>query len=399
MIPSQLLRIKYILPSTLLLILILNITLYKFHEPTSNTIDELWIKYTTNSVDKYRLTKMYEPTDVRVKLADAFPYEKNSEPLPRQIWQMWKNDDIKSLDKGLQDLIATWRDQRGVDKGGFKYELLGDDRLNSIVVQEFNKVPEVIEAFHKFPTIILKSDLMRYLLVFAYGGVYSDIDTSLTTDLDQWLTYNNTYVQENKIGMVLGIESYRDDKRWIQQMPRKLQFCQWTLQGKKGHPFLRELIYRIVDLGLNHYDSKTKILSKNGKKYDMNDGSPTKYDGIMEWTGPAMFTDVVFDYLNEVYKTTEKLNPGKSFAETSIVDPNPSKHQKKIKYNKPKDNGFLYSYDPINTPYGWQNMSYAKDPILFDDDVVLLPQAFFGGHSEDMKREYVLHHFQGSWKG
>lgn len=304
---------------------------------------------------------------------------------------MWKTTKIDSIDPGLQKLLRTWSSQ----DDEFSYTLFDDDFFQGFIKRNFKDIPQLIEGFNRLPITILQTDLMRYLVLFAYGGVYSDIDTSLITPLSNWTSYNNNYMDENQIGLTIGIESDRDDKEWVIYMPRRLQFCQWTLQSKKGHPFFRELIYRIIDLSLNHYDPITKIVTtKDGKKYDLNDGSGTKYAGIMEWTGPGMFTDTVFDYINEVYKTRGEFQPNQQ----RMINPNSIKLQKNIKYGKIKNNGLkLNAFDPIERPIGWQNLTHIEKPILVDDDVLLLPQVYFGDHNTHPS-QYVKHFFKGSWK-
>lgn len=384
--------------------LIFNISLsslYYFHEPSNTKLTKAYKDYYKgyHSVDEFKFHNVYKKNDIRYKLSKAFPYEKSTDKTPKNIWQMWKNNDIKSLDKGLQDLIRTWRTQEEPEKGGFKYELIGDDQLSNIVNTTFKDVPEIIEAFHILPKIILKSDMMRYLLVYAFGGIYSDIDTSLNKDVLDWWTYHDeVFEQENKVGLVIGIESDRDEKNWARNgMARRLQFCQWTIQSKIGHPFYRELIFNIADLALNHYDPKKNILTKNGKKYDLNKGSPTKFAAIMEWTGPGMFTDTIFQYLNEIYQTSEKLNPDLNFGTQKIINPNLKLDLfSKVRYQRLK-NSWHNEYDPISRPWGWQNMTKQQEPILFDDDFLLMPIVAFNGKKGEPD-DYTQHHFKGSWK-
>ncbi|CAM9022267.1 unnamed protein product [Wickerhamomyces anomalus] len=388
----------------LLLIIIVNVsftTLLYFHEPSKVRLNKVYKEYYKGykSVDDFNIHKVWKNDDIRYKLSKAFPYEKTTEKPPRNIWQMWKNNDIGSLDQGLQDLIKTWTTQQDETKGSFKYELIGDDQLSVIVNSTFVDVPEVQKAFHILPKIILKSDFMRYLLVFAFGGIYSDIDTSLNKDILDWFIYKDQiYDVDNKVGLTIGIESDRDEKSWARNgMARRLQFCQWTIQSKVGHPFYRQLIYRISDLALNHFNPETNILTKNGQEYDMNSGSPTKFAGIMEWTGPGMFTDVLFEYLNDVYKRSESLTPGLDFAKERMINPNWELDlQSKIKYPVLKGS-WHNEYDPIERPIGWQNITKQVHPILFDEDVLLLPIIYFNGKKGDPD-DYTQHHFKGSWK-
>lgn len=384
-------RPKLFIPLALLFsCLLLNFSLYKLHSPTNKRIALLWERLTFKTVDHYRISH-YEQDDLRVELAKHFPYTKNTDPVPKQVWQMWKTNDVSKLEDGLKDLVKTWSSDPD-----FNHTLFDNEFFTSFIHSNFYDIPDVIEGFNRLPVLVLKSDLMRYMVLYVYGGVYSDIDTSLNTPLKDWLSYNNTYVPEkNQIGLTIGIESDRDDKEWVIYMPRRLQFCQWTLQSKSGHPFFRELIYRILDLSLNHYDPKTKIVTtKDGKKYDLNDGSGTKYAGIMEWTGPGMFTDTVFDYINEVIKTKTEFQPN----EPQMINPNSIKLQKQIKYGKIKNNGLkLNAYDPIERPIGWQNLTHIEKPLIVDDDVLLLPQKYFGDHNTSPV-QYVKHYFKGSWK-
>ncbi|CCH42384.1 Initiation-specific alpha-1,6-mannosyltransferase [Wickerhamomyces ciferrii] len=391
-------KIVTIIPISIIIFLFLLTNGSQFKSIANQQAQQLYLKYSYNSVDEYRVATYNHDSlgELRRNLSIHFPYTKNTDEIPRNIWQMWKHDDVKSLDKGLQDLIETWQHQEN-----FTYKLIPDNYLDVFINETFAETaPMVMEAFHKLPLIILKSDFMRYLLMFVYGGVYSDIDTSLHRNLTKWISYENTITPNlpNQIGLVMGIESDRDEKNWARNsMPRRLQYCQWTLQSKPGHPMYRELITRIVDLTLNHFDPKTMTLIKNGKTFDLNKGSNTKQSGILQWTGPATITDALFDYLNEVYKTSELLDPELDFKQDKMIDPNRDLNLlSKVKFEKLR--GATHNeYIPVERPIGWQNFTKQVHPILFDDDVLLLPHISFGNR-EGGDLDYVMHHFKGSWK-
>lgn len=356
-------------------------------------------KTTYESVDDYDIDQVFPRDSIRYKLAKAFPYKKSTEKPSKNIFQMWKNNDISTLDEGIQKLIATWQTQTAEDKGGFAYSFIGDSELESIVEKAFVDVPEVFEAFKLLPKIILKSDFMRYLLIYTQGGIYSDIDTSLNTDILQWISYQDKFFdQENKIGLVIGVESDRDELSWARNgMARRLQYCQWTLHAKKHHPFYRELIARITELALFHFNPETKLLVKNNVEYDFNKDSKTSFAGTMEWTGPGQFTDVLFYYLNNVYLKYPKLFPNIDFLKEKYINPNLEKNlQETIRYEM-LEGSWHNEYNPTDFPIGWQNLTKQVDPILFDDDVLILPIIYFNGkHGET--NNYVQHHFKGSWK-
>jgi mannosyltransferase OCH1-like enzyme len=52
------------------------------------------------------------------------------------------------------------------------------------------------------------------------------------------------------IGLIVGIEADPDRDDWHDWYSRRLQFCQWTLVSKPGHPILREDIEvcRVVEV-------------------------------------------------------------------------------------------------------------------------------------------------------
>jgi alpha 1,6-mannosyltransferase len=351
------------------------------------------------NVDDYRVHNLYERGDLRYRLAQAFPYEKSTEPLTRKIWQLWKTKVFEELDAGLQNLVSTFKSQEDMDKGLYNYTLFANSEQSAMVKRMFAAVPEIHQAYDALPKVILQADFMRYLVVFAEGGMYSDIDTSLETELQNWITYNETlYDMPNQVGCVVGAEEDVDDLSWNPSlMPRRLQFCQWTIQAKSGHPIYRDLVARITELTLNHYNNETKDLRVGSKTYNMNDDSPTRNDGILEWTGPALYTDVIFNYMSEVYRYSEEIF-GVDFYNSKMVDPNRQFNlQEKIQY--PVIEGYDQNeYDPVTFPLGWQNFTKQIHPILIDDDLLVLPRRFLASR-ERHPDEYVRHHFKGSWKG
>lgn len=83
---------------------------------------------------------------------------------------------------------------------------------------------------------------------------------------------------------MIGIEADPDRPDWKDWYSRRIQFCQWTIQSKPGHPVLREIIANITD--------STLKLKKAGKLH-------IKHDDVVEFTGPAVWTDIIFDFFND----------------------------------------------------------------------------------------------------
>ena len=145
----------------------------------------------------------------------------------------------------------------------------------------YSAVPLVLEAYRSLPLPILKADFFRYLILLARGGIYSDIDTFALQPAPDWISPN---FKLNSVGLVIGIEADPDRPDWAEWYSRRIQFCQWTIQAKPGHPALREIVANITGETL-----KRKRAGKLGKSHD----------DVVGWTGPAVWTDVIFAYFND----------------------------------------------------------------------------------------------------
>lgn len=293
---------------------------------------------------------------VRQQLAYQFPYEPHK-GFQNNIWQTWKvalDDD--TFPRRYGQFQKSWTD---INKG-YKHYVLSDDQCHELIRLLYGPVPDVVEAYDSLPKSILKADYFRYLILFARGGVYSDIDTVVLKPIMTWLLMNETlYGQPNTAGLVVGIEADPDRPDWNDWYARRIQFCQWTIQAKKGHPMLGELIARIADHTL---ERKRKGQLK--KVLGNDEGGD-----IMNWTGPGIFTDTVFDYMNNVLQ--------------------------------PETNFKVHEYEEL---VSWKTFTGMQMPIGVDD-VLVLPITSFSpnvGHmgskplSDPMA--YVDHRFLGSWK-
>ncbi|KAI2292480.1 alpha-1,6-mannosyltransferase Och1 [Ophidiomyces ophidiicola] len=212
------------------------------------------------------------------RLRFQFPYDLESK-FPAYIWQTWKyNPSSGSFAEPLRPLEASWT----VAHPGFVHQVITDDGLDYVVKYLYAGFPEVIEAFESMPRAVLKADFFRYLILLARGGIYSDIDTFALKSAIEWVPQA---VDRSTIGLVIGIEADPDRADWKEWYSRRIQFCQWTIQAKPGHPVLRDTVANITEEALR--------MKREGKL------SHARMDKtIMEFTGPAVWTDAVFRYFN-----------------------------------------------------------------------------------------------------
>lgn len=197
------------------------------------------------------------------------------------------------------------------------------------------------------PNVGMKSDLLRYLILDAKGGVYTDTDTVALKSIDKWVPTK----YRDKAHLIVGIEFDRLDGGGWADIPHWLQFCQWTIAAAPGHPVFPKMVERILE-----------SLEGLSKTYNVPvaELKPTEFE-VMNSTGPAAWTDIVFEQLQ--------------------------------------------TFDPsLNTT---KDLSFMTEPKLYGDILVLTIDGFGMGQSHSHSTNdgsipeaaLMKHLFRGSWRG
>lgn len=313
-------------------------------------------KQDAQNVNSNSVNRLPDTDTMRHQLSFQFPYEPKK-GFQKNIWQTWKvGTDDKAFPQKYQRFQSGWETKNP----GYKHYVVTDEQCDLMINDLYAGVPDVKKAWNLMPKSILKADFFRYLILYARGGVYSDIDTTVLKPIDTWLSANESvYGQPNTAGLVVGIEADPDRPDWAEWYARRIQFCQWTIQAKKGHPQLRELIAKITDITLTR-EKKGQLHKVLGK----NEGGD-----IMNWTGPGIWTDLIFDYLNNLAQP--EANREKGVVET-LVD--------------------------------WKFFAALEKPKIVEDVMVLPITSFspdvgqMGARSSSHELAYAKHMFLGSWK-
>jgi alpha 1,6-mannosyltransferase len=188
---------------------------------------------------------------------------------------------------------------------------------------------------------VLRADFLRYLIMLARGGVYSDIDTSTMIAVDEWVP--EQYQSGTTINAIVGIEY---DDTTYNMFVRPISFTQWTLMAKPGHNIFDKAVSRVM--------SNIEFLARR-KRVDLSDLKLEKGE-VLEATGPGMYTDVVIEVI--------------------------------------RDQGIDVT---------WRTFHNLKEPALFGDILVFPVNAFAGNqkhsHSSDPAYgpKFVQHHFGRTW--
>ncbi|CEP62644.1 alpha-1,6-mannosyltransferase LALA0_S06e00408g [Lachancea lanzarotensis] len=230
-----------------------------------------------------RIQDLKQPSphaSLRENLALIFEY-RPSYRFPAFLWQTWPYSDTDGrMDPVLQSYERHWGDKNP----GFVHEIINDDAASALVHYMYSAIPQVVEAYELLPSANLKADFFKYLILLARGGVYADIDTDALQPVPNWIPEN---VSPREIGLIIGIENDASNPDWRSNYVRRLQFCNWVIQAKPGHPVVREVVARITEITL---ERRSEGELRMNLRNDLN---------IMGWTGSGIWTDVVFTYMND----------------------------------------------------------------------------------------------------
>lgn len=280
---------------------------------------------------------------LRKQLATLYPYNVE-EKFPAYIWQTWKTSpSTGDFPEEYRPLEASW----SVLHPSLVHEVITDDVASHLVRHLYAPLPEVFEAYEAMPVPVLKADFFRYLILLARGGIYSDIDTMALKSAIDWVPQ---VVPRSSYGMVIGIEADPDRPDWKDWYARRVQFCQWTIQSKPGHPVLVDVVASIIEETFK----RKKAGTLKGKSHK----------DIIEFTGPALWTDAIFKYFN---------NP-------LYFDMNSSKGN-----------------------ISWHNFTGIEQSKQVGDVIVLPITSFspgvgqMGAKDDDDPMAFVKHSFEGTW--
>jgi len=140
----------------------------------------------------------------------------------------------------------------------YKYHLFLDEDMDNFVNTYFPG--EIADSYNRLNIIVAKVDFWRYLILYKYGGVYLDMDSSIDAPLDNLINPH--------------------DEAIITAEGNPNLYVQWGLIFKKEHPILKKVIDRIVN-----------NITEN--RYPNN---------IHKMTGPTVYTEGINEMHSELFK-------------------------------------------------------------------------------------------------
>ncbi|SCV73145.1 BQ2448_7070 [Microbotryum intermedium] len=197
-----------------------------------------------------------------------------------------------------------------------------DEQVHAFVHERFpTETSPLSKVFDALPLEIIKYDWFRYLAVGLYGGFYADVDTYPLKPLDELLSakpFQKTIDRTDRLlvpdhdptappGLIVGIEWTGKQKNSRNVLfGRKLGIVQWGFGASQGHPVLIESAKRVLDNSVR--SSRREWDAREGRGPEdilpFNAAEDKTKGLVLEWSGPAVFTDCVARYLQTYYGTS-----------------------------------------------------------------------------------------------
>ncbi|KAG8532021.1 uncharacterized protein KY384_003657 [Bacidia gigantensis] len=167
----------------------------------------------------------------------------------------------------------------------YDYKLVSSEGADHFVRKYYSNRPDILTLFLNLKFPVLRSDLLRYLILESEGGVYSDLDTAALKPFNEWIPSH----MKEKVRAVVGIEYDQGDDEPYVGMNEPLQFCQWTMASSPGHPIMKKVVSSVVrslqELALKNQTTIEALSPSDGE--------------VITVTGPKVWTDAVFQSLSE----------------------------------------------------------------------------------------------------
>ncbi|KAF2763358.1 hypothetical protein EJ05DRAFT_530188 [Pseudovirgaria hyperparasitica] len=257
--------------------------------------------------------------------------------IPKILW-------YKLGPNGMNDDTRAWTSTCITNNPEYRVEFMTDETADEYVQRTFSSSrPDIVESYLNISIPILKADLLRYLLLWDQGGVWSDLDVSCEADnyIDEWIPLEH----RDKAGLVVGWEFDMGYDR-----PILRQFASWTIMARPRSPHMLQIIDDIVHaleekVEEHHVPLQNLTLAMTGD--------------VVDFTGPRRMTFGIYKSLGKI----------------------------------------------LNRPVGQEEIQELLQPKMIGDVLVLPGRSFAAScntykpeEEELLPRQLITHHYAGSWK-
>jgi mannosyltransferase OCH1-like enzyme len=137
--------------------------------------------------------------------------------IPKIIWQTYESS-FEELPKEAKNLVKIWKEKNPE----WEYCYMDSRQRDDFVLKEFGK--EWFDIYSNINLGIIKANIWRCMVVYKYGGVYSDLDTLCIEPIESWIKED------------FSLTVAKDDDG------NPIQYAIYLFAGKPGSVFLNNLI-------------------------------------------------------------------------------------------------------------------------------------------------------------
>ena len=138
--------------------------------------------------------------------------------IEKNIFQSWHTKNLHPLIQSKIDFYKKLNPE-------YSHHLYNDNDMDNFVNDYFKG--EIAESYNKLNIIVAKVDFWRYLVLYKYGGIYLDMDSSIEKPLNELIKDSDTAI--------------------ITAEGNPSLYVQWALIFSKEHPILKKTIELIVN--------------------------------------------------------------------------------------------------------------------------------------------------------
>ncbi|ROT39588.1 hypothetical protein SODALDRAFT_377529 [Sodiomyces alkalinus F11] len=208
------------------------------------------------------------------------PAEQPLSGIPKKLW-------YKLGPKGLNEKTQAWTDSCIKNNTDYEAVFLNDSAADTYVIRTFGESdPDLVDLYLNLTVPIFKADILRYLLLFAEGGVYCDLDVSCHAPIDDWIPGD----LKAQTAVVVGWEF---DGGYGDNILR--QFATWTMMAKPRSPHLWRVVEDIVRFF--HEKMREHDVPPQGLTLQM-------IGDVVDGTGPRRVTRNLVKVFEEQFNTT-----------------------------------------------------------------------------------------------
>jgi len=138
--------------------------------------------------------------------------------IPKQIFQTFKTSKLPFLTR-----FHIWHLKRKNPE--YTYHFYDDAAIEAFLVENFDE--KIFNAYKKIKIGAAKADFFRYAILYIKGGVYLDIDSLITSKIDNFIIPSDE--------ALIALEKHGE------------YYCQWALFYNAGHPFLKQTLADIAE--------------------------------------------------------------------------------------------------------------------------------------------------------